>query len=997
MNAHSRSLFAIAAGVVVATVGAWWWLAHDRAELQRPELAAKRDVPESATPAEVEATAMAARAAAPAGPPEPAATEMPESYRKALGGFTGRLLEPDNTPVVGLPVSAVEFEPSDFLLESAVLLDEAHAPPALESARTLTDADGRFTLASLEPRAVHLLGIDLGGPRSNFRIIDRSPIPGELVELGDIVLEPFVTFVGRVVDPDGAPLPGARVRASNLPALVFQFGIEEIRRGCGVMVEVLEQAKAFEVPPVVWEFEKLLPIPTTFSDEEGNFRLPGVPMGLVTVVADKAGFKATTKTQPSGKAKERNVGELWMGAGFVVQGVVVDGTDTPVAGIEVMVGIRADAVPVPVALLQPAGRTRDDGGFSLNGLPAGKEAYVATRASRGQPLQVHGPFKAIDEVLRVQLRPPSGLIARPIDEKGLPVRDAELFIAPDPIEGGAPLPPILAPPMQKLTETRLQDDGSVRVAGLDFGKYRLIGRAPDFALAQATVEVADPPQTFDLLFQRANTLELAVTGALEKQPLEWAFASLCPEGMFERPVARGRTNRDGKVVLERIPAGKYTLTVQHPLKATTELKVEVPCAPLSVELLLGGNLKGRVHDGGADPGKSLFVILLPRDAKRPDEAMPTFSATAETGHYAVVNLEVGKYRWEIRDRIVGKGALALFETMRDDPLARGEVEIKEGETTELDIDTSGANDGPVAQLFGSVLINGVATPDLSVRVEGKRNITAKSDERGAWRFEALPAGKSVLTVQGLRGDGDLFSLASVLHRQEIELVGGETRQLDLALSIAAVHGRVTGPGILPAGLGTTVVLRGAADGPGQFATTNPLTGGFDMPYVAAGKYDLLVRKPGAAPWQQAIEVDPNRGDVWVDVALVSSVAASGTFTLPAGDAPPAADSRDRFAFVMLLDAEKKPAGRGSVDWEAMTFKIDDAAPGDYQMQLWRGEKVVLVRALTIPAGGAAGLEVAFEAPKPDEKFTNPFGAFGRSGGRGGFQIGPQPGRTRRGQ
>src|SRR5688572_15015899 len=395
MNAPARTLFAVATVVVAATVGAWWWLGRDRAELQRPELAAKRDAPDAATPEAVDATPMAARDAAPAGPPEPASVEMPASYRKALGGFTGRLLEPDNTPVVGLPVSAVEFDPSDFLLESAVLLDEAHAPPALESARTQTDADGRFVLALLEPRALHLLGIDLGGPRSNFRIIDRSPIPGELVELGDIVLEPFVTFVGRVVDPDGAPLPGARVRASNLPSLIFQFGIEEIRRGCGVMVEVLEQAKAFEVPPVVWEFEKLLPIPTTYSDEEGNFRLPGVPMGLVTVVADKAGFKATTKTQASGKAKERSVGELWMGEGYVVQGVVVDGTDTPVSGIEVMVGIRADAVPVPVALLQPAGRTRGDGSFSLAGLPVGKEAYVATRASLGQPLQVHGPFKAI--------------------------------------------------------------------------------------------------------------------------------------------------------------------------------------------------------------------------------------------------------------------------------------------------------------------------------------------------------------------------------------------------------------------------------------------------------------------------------------------------------------------------------------------------------------------------------------------------------------------------
>ncbi|MSR46387.1 MAG: carboxypeptidase regulatory-like domain-containing protein [Planctomycetes bacterium] len=985
MKTQARWLALAVPVVVIAFVSASWWFGRERIALTPNGARASADSDRTASaPAPADASPLAAaRQPDPKAPPEPAATAMPATYLAALGTLTGRLLEPDMTPVVGLPVSVVELEPSRFLLDASVLLDDAYVPPSLETARTTTHDDGRFELVGLEPRAVHLLGLDLGGPRSNFRVIDRSPIPGEVVDLGDIVLEPFVTFIGRIVDEEQNPVAGARVRASNLPSLVFQFGVEEIRRGCGVMVEIVEKAKAFELPNVVWEFERLIPIPTTVSDEEGNFRLPGVPIGMVTVVADKAGMKANTKTQPSGKSKERKIGDLVLSEGFIVQGIVVNGTQTPVGGIDVLVGIRNPAVPIPVALLQPAGRTDGDGRFALKGLPQGTDAYVATRASRGQPLIVHGPFKAIDEDLIVQLTPPSGFIARITGADGKPVRDAELFIAPDPIEGGAPLPPILAPPMQRLTETVEIDDGIVSVAGLDFGKYRLIGRAADYALAQTTIEVTDPPQTFDLTFAQAHTLELTVKGAAEKQPLEWAFASLCPKGVFERPVARGRTNRDGEVALERIPAGKYTLTVQHPLKATQELEVDVPCAPIEVALPLGGNLKGRVHSAGADPGKSLFVIVLPREQRRPDAAMPTFSATADTGHFAVVNLAVGSYRYEIRDRIVGKGALALFETMRDDPLAKGECEIREGETTEVDLDISGWSDGPIAQLFGSVRINGTPTPDMSVRIEGPRKITMKTDATGGFMFEALPAAKCVLTVQGLKGDGDLFSLASVLHREELELIGGESRQLDLALAIAAVSGRVSGPGILPAGLGTTVMLRGSDGGTGQFAMTNPLTGSFEMPYVPAGSYTLLVRKAGAAPWQSSVTVDPAVGNVRVDVELVASVTASGTFALPDGDLPPAPDDRRSFAFLTLVDAAGQSAGRGSVDWAAMSFTIPDAAPGDYQVQLWRGDKVVVVRQLAIPPAGLRDVALLFEAPKPEEKFENPFGA-----ARGSFGGGP---------
>jgi hypothetical protein len=930
-------------------------------------------------PAPVE-SAPSREAVAPAPPPAPA-TEAPPSYVAALGAFTGRLLEKDLTPVAGLKVSAVEFDLERYLLEPSVLLEESHAPPPIESAHAVSGEDGRFTLAGLEPRAIHMLGVDLAGPRATFRVIDTNPITGEVVDLGDIVLEPFVTFVGRVVNEEREPVAGARVRATNLPALIFQFGVADVRRGCGVMADVLGSPKAFDLPPVVWEFEKLLPIPTTQSDAEGKFELKGVPLGMVSIVADKVGWRAAVKTTPSGQAPIRKVGDVMLSEGAALGGTVVDGAGVPVAGVEVLAGIRIGAAPVPVALLQPAGRTNERGEFKLGGLPAGDDAYVATRASRGQPWRVHGPLAAAESGLKIELSPPSGFLVRLHDAAGAPVADAELFIAPDPLEGGVPLPPIFAPPMQKLTEVSDAGDGTKRVVGLDAGKYQLIGRAAGFALATANVVAGDPPPTCELVFQPANQVEVTVVRAKDRHPLEWAFASLAPKGMFERPVARARSDSEGHLELARVPAGQYVLSVHHPAQATLDLDVTVPTPPLTVELVVGGNLKGRLLDRGKPPGRSLFVILLPRGAEQPDQMLPTFTASADTGDFVAMNLAVGDYRFEVRDRLVGKGPLALFQTMRDDPLARGEFTIKEGETTEVAVDVAGG-DGPMAELYGTVWMNGVLAPDVSVRVEGPRNRTVKSDADGNYRFDALPAGKSKVLVEGLK-DGDFFSLASVVHREEVELSGGESRRLDLILEVVALRGRVTGPGPLPAGLGTFVILRDAAAGANQMTTPNPLTGSYEFLHVPAAKYDLMVRRPGAAPFTATFEIDPKRGDVEYDVALEPSIAVRGRVVLPEGVAPLGKDAR---GLLMLIDAEGRPAGRGQVDGRTLDYSIDDANPGDYRVQLFRGDgsgDTYVARAVTIPSGGSSNLTLTFEVPAQDEKLVKP-------------TFGPErPGRTRR--
>src|SRR5262249_26019920 len=161
------------------------------------------------------------------------------------------------------------------------------------------------------------------------------------------------------------------------------------------------------------------------------------------------------------------------------------------------------------------------GEFRITGLPSGSDAYVATRTSRGQPWRVHGPMGAAESGLSIRLAPPSGFVVTLRDDAGKPVPDAELFIAPDPLAGRVPPPPpICAPPRQKLTEVADDGVGVKRVTGLDAGKYQLIGRAPGFALATASVSAADPPPPCELVFAAANAVDVTVVRASDQQPLE---------------------------------------------------------------------------------------------------------------------------------------------------------------------------------------------------------------------------------------------------------------------------------------------------------------------------------------------------------------------------------------------------------------------------------------------------------------------------------------------
>ncbi len=946
----SRPLVLVAVTALLAIGGALWFL---QLEDSAPAEFAERSSPPATTPfvdeVNLAADAQRVETTVPVDSPVTTETPIPPSYQKALSGITGRILHPDLTPVPNLPVSIVQGKILDWFLTPNAFLSGVPKYPSLEASRGDTDEEGRFLLKHVEPHALHLLGIDLGGPLSTFRVIDETPQPSALVDLGDIVLEPSVTLVGRVLDPEGSPVAGARVRATNLPSLIFQFGVQDIRRGVAFVVDEGPQKTVFEIPPALWKFEKLLPVPTTTSNEQGEFRLAGVPMGLVNVVADKLQYLGTVKSGvPTGRRPERKIGDIYLTAGVRVRGQVLRGDGEP-ASVEVKVGMPIAGFPAQGAMLQPAERTSAEGLFEMSGLPSGNNCWVALRESRGHPWKAHGPFPIGEEpvIIRLAGSVPVQVTLRSVD--GTTIPEAELFVAP---KSEIPLfVPLLSPPVQRLQNVKVVEPGVMSIQELGSGSYELVGSAEGFALARTILEIDDAPLECSLEFEAGHTVEVRMTESDEQTPLEWGLVSIRPSGEFRPPLDQQRSDDQGMARLSRLPAGEYQLTAEHPAWASRTVSITVPCDPVELALASGGELQGRVHHAGAPPKDPVFLMAMPdiEDDEWNATVLPLLIPTLPDGRFRYPGMQAGDYEYQVRDRIVGKGPLSLVTTMRDDPQTEGEFRIDLGETTVVDIDLSGGEGGATAQLRGSVWINGEPRPDLLVQWEGDKSRTVETEDDGRFEFPALPSGEGTLRVQDV-SDGAFFSLASSLYEEEITLEVGAVIERSIDLVVTSLSGRITGPGILPAGPGTFVILRNNINNSNQVTSPNLLTGGYEFRSVPLGEYTLQVYKEGAAPYQRTIVLDAQRRDNVYDVTLYEPVTIDGVLAFPPEVELARAESI-QFRIESADDSGQRMGGT-RVDPTTRSFEVTNLSP-------MRARGVVVVE---YPEGDPWNGSVDFEIP-----------------------------------
>ncbi len=722
--------------------------------------------------------------------------KAPAPWRGKLAGLTGRLVESDGTPVPGMRVALLEAEGS--LLFTDLLEGK---DPSLDIEETLTDNDGRFVLGGARAPAFHGLGIDLGGPRATLRVLDNLLSHGERTDIGDVVLAPYGVLLGRVVDEAGAPIPGARIRAAQLPEEIIQVPSYDFRADSLISVTAIATTGQghgiIELPSWVQKNVDRLPIPTTFTNTEGLFRLEGVALGKLVGGADKRGYVGAPIGPVDLSSGEENLGDLVLKNGRTITGIVEDTYGEPVPGIEVFAG--AEVVPGVAAVLQPAGLTNEDGEFALTGVLEGGQVVAAARRSKHE---AWGSTVTADHTnVLVELEANVSLTVNVTDGAGEPLSGAMISMTPRSPPGGmlgvAELLMIMPGHVNREAIFREVEPGRYVNDRVTPGVYdilaRIEGRSPGYQYT--TLQEENTEITLQCL--EGHKINVTVLDALTKEPIERARASLLrasASGFSKLDVeysnAAGQADlgpvRDysEETVHEFFPT-ETILLVQHPDYGDNASKFETSELVTAVMLEKGGSLSGHVHWGGAVPTRLYMIILEHRGDSGFLEMFtpPRIGLSDLEGEFSFTNLAPGKYGFELIERFLDQDPLSFInDDFNPVTLYRQEFEIVNGQTTEIEIDLSPTGRGPTAAIRGRVRVDGADIQGATVSIRGNERLKVQTDSYG--RFET--AEFSIMNQIRVKITGDVSvdgakKRGMNLYEASLELENGETREIDIDL------------------------------------------------------------------------------------------------------------------------------------------------------------------------------------------------------------------------
>lgn len=274
--------------------------------------------------------------------------------------------------------------------------------------------------------------------RAGARAVDETavePAPLALVEPGRPERAPLS---GRVIDPSGAPVPGARV------LLGLSSG------GLEAPLDSEAHRRRGMVPPL-----------ETRTDATGTFRFAQRWTGNVRLGVRAPGYAPWDRERvhvPAGR--DHRLEDVVLEPGAAVRGAVLDADGVPVAGAHVLRPDDAAALEGAVGL-EPAGArlaTTDDAGtFEARGLATGDVLLWVTTSEHPDALH---PLAALapGEVRDVVVRLPRGAAIEGTVRAADPALLREIVVAATRLEA--------APSVHRMRTARPDDLGRFRVAGL---------------------------------------------------------------------------------------------------------------------------------------------------------------------------------------------------------------------------------------------------------------------------------------------------------------------------------------------------------------------------------------------------------------------------------------------------------------------------------------------------------------------------------------------------
>ncbi len=800
----------------------------------------------------------------------------------AAAAVDGTVVDAADRPIPGVPVwrwTLPEFALSGRFRgqRSADILERSVLPGSV------SDANGRFTIAPLLPALTRLVATHAGSPPADSGPLELGPGRHEQITLK---LEDGTWLALSVTDPDGRPLAG--VAASIAPNPEAHSGRVMIRLG-GADRGVTER------------------IAEATSDRDGKVLLRGVRPGAMKLRLALPGYverSVDVEVPPQGV----DAGAQVLEPGITVLGRVVDERGAGIADAEIRAGSMIGA-------FGPAVTTSDaSGAFAVADRPREGETYlVAQRGDnqRSESVRVALPPQGIVELV---IKGRKTLTGRVVDEAtAVPVVGALVSASRTmKMQSGGGGMTFAFMVSDSTDEVESDGEGRFRIEGVAAGgEYTLNASARGYRALEQQVKVpeAEAPRPLTVLLKPG----LAVHGVV-LEPSGGPAAGVVVESSpaarqggiaFRAQTQTARSADDGSFTIVGLEPGQFELRATAADGATAREVAEAGREePVELRLEGAGAIEGRVvtDDGSPlqaasvsgfsgdfnqiDPVKvdSSGAFSMPRvtpgqyqvSAEAEGWAQARAQAVVEAGRTASVTLTL-KRGGTVNGRVLGLGAKELERcevfsrgargkpspdgsfTLTGVPLGPGEVGafvLPDAKRRSAPIDVKSV-DQPVAveldfargvHLSGSVRRRGAPVAGVIVEAAGNGGAASggntTSDSQGQWELGGVEPGQ--VEVRALDRQSNVLAARrlQVLDdaRIDLEIPGGT-----VAGKVVALPDRtpIIGARVRAAGVGATPVSREAR---------TDQTGAFTLDELPDG--DLLLRgeADGYAPAEARVTV-----------------------------------------------------------------------------------------------------------------------------------------------
>ncbi|MBM4016337.1 MAG: hypothetical protein FJ293_15415, partial [Planctomycetes bacterium] len=754
------------------------------------------------------------------------------------------------------------------------------------SVRAKSGADGSFRLE--QPSRTE--GVELRVDHPEFVVFTRSDLilPAVGLDVGTIRLAAGGTVSGYVYGPGGAKLAGAEVSLLDPPSeergrgfFSFSFGLRGERR--------------------------------TTTDEEGRFRLTGMPAGKAVVEASATGLVRTTSDAIEVVAHQA-VGEvvLHLEKGFTLAGTIRDGAGKPVAEASVSVNAANDWIRLIRTGGEPDWITGEDGKYEISGLRAGAQTVAVTaegfarhETSNVDPAQT----ATLDITLGATL-----FVAGRVQLKGSPDAPGDVKVQLVPhwgremgvLGGGAFLE-------QDDRENKTDVAGEFRIDGVEPGDYRIVARAAGTTRGQSEpfkIEDGKSVEGLVIEVERAATVSgrvldpggapiaAAAVRLIEPRPAQADSVAELALGAAIRISDRGgmrptRLNFDGRRTLGRATTdGEGRYSVDHLGPGNFDVELTHADFAMTVgevkELLASEQRSGvdfRMNRGGTIEGAIIAVDGTPRPGDRVNVRSKTvpaasLSAVADAnGNYRVDHVPAGEATATREESNEGNGpgdfafVIAGIGSENDESAGKT-VLVEEGGTVRVDFSQQEkpllegvvtCADGPVAGATvtatedsgggGGRGIGGRGFPGLF----GPRK-EATTGPDGRYRLADLSPGTWRISARHPQG--------LVATDATIALAAGTPARHDFALEGGVIEGRAVQAGG-KTGIASAVVTleRVSAEGGGNNGEVANMIGAARLDFVVEGN-------AGGGRAGRTFRLGGDNGGTRV------STATDGTFRIP---------------------------------------------------------------------------------------------------------------------